>query len=134
MALTFVPSSLVVESDASITDLPAFHAQLRDWEDSEEAAIFPVTHTYKSIDLGGGAFFPAVSFVNGWRLRFPNAGNYTINGNLKAEIIPVAGVFIERQTSAAYATTSVGGSGLPPEQVAMLEKILRNTSLLPGLF
>ena len=37
MALTFVPSALMIESTTSITDLPAFHAALRDWEDSVEA-------------------------------------------------------------------------------------------------
>lgn len=133
MALTFLPAELVIEADASITDLPAFHAALRDWEDGEAAAVHPVTHTYKVIDLGGGAFFPAVALINGWRLRFPLAGSYTIAGNLKGDIIPVAGVYVERQTSAAYATTSVGGTGLPAEQLAMLEQILKNTGLIPAL-
>lgn len=111
MALTFLPGSLVIESDASILDLPAFHAELRDWEDSPEAAVHPVTHTWKAVDLGGGAFFYALDLVNGWRLRFPTAGSYVIQGNLGGEILPVAGVYVERKTSAAYTTTAVGGSG-----------------------
>lgn len=140
MALTFNPATLVIDSDASITDLPSFHAALRDWEDGEVAAVYPVTHTYKVIDLGGGAFFPAVALVNGWRLRFPLAGDYTISGNLKGDVVPVAGVYLERQTSAAYATTAVGGAGLPPDQVALLESIAAQlaavkteTGLIPAL-
>lgn len=133
MSLTFLPSELVIESDASITDLPAFHAALRDWEDGEGAAIYPVTHTYKVIDLGGGAFFPAVALINGWRLRFPVAGSYIITGNLKGDVLLGAGVALERQTSAAYATTSIGSGGLPPDQVALLEAIARNTGLIPAL-
>lgn len=118
MALTFLPGSLVIESDASILDLPAFHAALRDWEDSAEAAIYPVTHTWKAVDLGSGASFYALALVNGWRLRFPTPGNYTITGNLGGEIIPVAGVYVERKTSAAFATTAVGGSGPSASDIA----------------
>lgn len=118
MALTFLPSELVIESDASITDLPAFHAALRDWEDGAEAAVYPVTHTYKVIDLGGGAFFPAVALINGWRLRFPVAGSYVVRGNLSGQILLGAGVALERQTSAAFATTVIGGSGPSASEIA----------------
>lgn len=118
MALTFLPAELVIEADASITDLPAFHADLRDWEDGEGAAIYPVTHTYKVIDLGGGAFFPAVALINGWRLRFPAAGSYVIRGNLSGTVLLGPGVALERQTSAAFATTAVGGSGPSAEDIA----------------
>lgn len=118
MALTFLPGSLVIESNASILDLPAFHAELRDWEDSAEAMIFPVTHTWKALDLGGGAFFYGLELVNGWRLRFPAPGNYTIAGNLGGAILPVAGVYVERKTSAAFATTAVGGSGPSAADIA----------------
>lgn len=111
MALTINWASKVIDSDASITDMPAFHAELRDAEDSAEGMLYPTTHTWKALDLGGGAFFYGLDLINGWRLRFPAAGNYTIQGNLNAEIIPVAGVYVERKTSAAYATTAIGGSG-----------------------
>ncbi len=111
MALTINWASKMIDSDASITDMPAFHAELRDAEDSAEGMLYPTTHTWKALDLGGGAFFYGLDLINGWRLRFPAAGNYTIQGNLNAEIIPVAGVYVERKTSAAYATTSIGGSG-----------------------
>ncbi|MBB5204447.1 hypothetical protein HNQ51_001761 [Inhella inkyongensis] len=141
MALTFLPGSLVIESDSSILDLPAFHAALRDWEDSAEAAVYPVTHTYKEIPLGGGAIFPAVDLVNGWQLRFPAPGNYTIRGNLGGTILPVAGVYVERQTSAAYVTTAIGGSG--PSAISIAEAVrseltaelvrLRELALLHGL-
>lgn len=118
MALTFLPGSLVIESDSSILDLPAFHAELRDWEDSAEAAIYPVTHAWKALDLGGGAFFYQANLVNGWQLRFPTPGNYTIRGNLKGAIIPTSGVYVERETSAAFATTAVGGSGPGASEIA----------------
>lgn len=118
MALTFDTANLVIESTASITDLPAFHASLRDWEDSEEGVIWPVTHTWKALDLGGGAYMYQADLTNGWSLKFPTAGNYTINGNLNGTINPVAGVYVERKTSAAYITTAVGGSGPSAESIA----------------
>lgn len=110
MALTFLPGSLVIESDSSILDLPVFHAALRDWEDGEVGALSPVTHRWKALDLGG-AFFYQCDIINGWTLRFPTPGNYTIQGNLNATIQPVAGVYVERKTSAAYVTTAIGGGG-----------------------
>lgn len=118
MSLNFDTVNLVIESTASITDLPAFHAALRDWEDSAPAAIYPVTHTWKALNLGGGAFMYQADLVNGWQLKFPTAGNYQILGNLNATIIPVAGVYVERKTSVAYATTAVGGSGPSAADIA----------------
>lgn len=118
MALTFLPGSLVIESDNSILDLPVFHLALRDWEDSTEAAIYPVTHTWKVLDLGGGASFYGLQLINGWQLRFPTPGNYQINGNLGGTILPVPGVYVERKTSAAYSTTAIGGSGPTAAEIA----------------
>ena len=117
MALSFDTANLVIESTASITDLPAFHAALRDWEDGETAAHLPVTHTWKALDLGG-AYFVQADLINGWTLKFPNAGSYTINGNLNGTIVPVAGVYVERKTSAAYVTTAIGGSGPSAADIA----------------
>jgi len=118
MALTFDAVNLTIESSASILDLPVFHAALRDWEDSAAAAVYPVTHTWKALDLGAGAFFYQADLANGWKLKFPTPGNYTINGNLNATITPVAGVYVERKTSAAFATTAVGGSGPTAADIA----------------
>ena len=118
MALSFNTATYTIESTASITDLPAFHAALRDWEDSEQGAIHPVTHAWKALDLGGGGFFYQADLLSPWVLKFPNAGNYTINGNLNATIVPVAGVYVERKTSAAYVTTAVGGSGPSAADIA----------------
>jgi len=118
MALTFLPGSLVIESDSSILDLPAFHAALRDWEDSEQAAVYPVTHSWKALDLGGGASFYQCDLVNGWVLKFPVVGNYQIVGNLNGVIQPVPGVYVERKTSAAFVTTAVGGSGPSTADIA----------------
>ena len=115
--LTFDPANLVIESTASITDLPVFHSALRAWEESATGVVWPVTHAWKALDLGGAYFYQA-DLSNGWRLKFPNAGNYTISGNLNASIIPVAGVYVERKTSAAFATTSQGSSGPSAADIA----------------
>lgn len=130
MALTFDWANRVVESSASITDLPAFHAALRDAEDDPIGMLYPMVHTWKALDLGG-AFFYQADFVNGWRLKFPAAGNYTINGNLNAEVIPVAGVYVERKTSAAYVTTAVGGSGPSAESIAAALVAALNLTAIP---
>lgn len=110
MALTIDWVGKVINSTASITDLVVFHQTLRDLEDDAAGVIYPPTHTWKALDLGG-AFFYQLDLINGYTLKFPNAGNYVITGNLNATIVPVAGVYVERKTSAAFATTSVGGSG-----------------------
>ena len=118
MSLTFNTATYTIESTASITDLPAFHTELRDWEDSEQGAIHPVTHSWKALDLGGGGYFYQADLVSPWVLKFPNAGNYTISGNLNATVVSVAGVYVERKTSAAYITTAVGGSGPSASDIA----------------
>jgi len=118
MALTIDWANLIVHSDASITDVVAFHAALREREDDVDGIIYPVIHTYKEIDLGGGAVFPAVAFINGWTLQFP-AGNYEIRGgNVNATINPVAGVYVKQTQSAAYAVTSIGAGGATPADIA----------------
>ena len=118
MALTFDYTNKVIESSASLLDLVAFHAELRDAEDSPLGMVHPVTHTWKALDLGGGAFFYGLELINGWVLKFPTPGNYLIAGNLGGTIVPVAGVYVERKTSAAYATTAVGGSGPSASSIA----------------
>lgn len=122
MALTVDWPNKIVDSSASILDLVAARAEFRALESSPTGILYPSIITYKEIDLGGGAKFVAIDCVNGYRLRFPAPGNYTIRGNLNATIMPVAGVYVERQTSAAYTTTSVGSGGgessVTPEQVA----------------
>lgn len=118
MALTFNTATYTIESTASILDLPAFHAELRDWEDSEAGAIHPVTHGWKALDLGSGGFFYQADILSPWVLKFTNPGNYQINGNLNATIVPVAGVYVERKTSAAYVTTAIGGSGPSAADIA----------------
>lgn len=118
MALTIDWSNLVVESSGSIADLVAFHAELRAAEDDPVGMIYPTIHSWRALDIGGGATFNQCDFLNGWRLKFPTPGNYTITGNLNAEIIPVAGVYVERKTSAAYSTTAIGGSGPTAAEIA----------------
>ena len=117
MALTVNWATKVIDSSTSITDLPAFHLELRDLEDDATGAIYPVTHSWKALDLGG-AFFYGLELLNGYQLRFPTPGNYTIVGNLGGTVVPVAGVYVERKTSAAYTTTSIGGSGPTAAEIA----------------
>ena len=118
MALTADFASRIITSDASITDVVAFHLALRDIEDDSAAMIHPVIHTYKEIDLGSGAKFPAVAFINGWTLQFP-AGNFEIRGgNVAATINPVSGCYVKYTASGAYAVTSIGAGGATPEDIA----------------
>ena len=117
MTISVNTANRVIESTASITDLPAFHAALRDWEDSPDGAIHPVTHRWKALDLGGGAFFYQADLINGYALRFSGAGPFEINGNLRGSIVDT-GVQVERTTSAAFSTTAVGGSGPSAESIA----------------
>ena len=118
MAITIDWENKIVESTSSITDIVAFHHILRDEEDSVIGILYPITHNWKTVNLGGGAYFYAVEFVNGWKLKFPNPGNYEIVGNISADIVPVAGVYVERKTSAAFSTTTVGSTGFSLEQIA----------------
>ena len=107
----------IIESDSSILDLPAFHATLRKLEDDAAGAIHPVTHRWKALDLGGGAFFYQADLLNGYALQFTGGGPFQINGNLRGSIIDT-GVQVERTTSAAFSTTAVGGSGPSAESIA----------------
>ena len=118
MAITIDWVNKVVHSDASITDAVAFHLVLRDREDDVDGIIHDVIHTYKEIDLGSGAKFPAVAFINGYTLEFP-IGNFEMRGgNINAPINPVAGAFVKQTQSAAYAVTSVGAGGATPADIA----------------
>ena len=131
MTISVNTANRVIESTASITDLPAFHAALRDWEDSPDGAIHPVTHAWKAMDQGEGAFLYQADLINGWVLKFPTPGNYVITGNLKGNIIPVAGVYVERTRATAYTTTSVGGSGPSAESIAAAVLAALNATTIP---
>jgi hypothetical protein len=127
MSLTVDWPNRVVISDASITDLPAFKDALRLLEEGAQGVLYPAILTYKRVDLGGGAFFHAVDFINGYALRFLGAGPFSVVGNLNCPI-QNTGVQVERKTSAAFSTTS-GAGGLTTDQAASLariEKLLRN--------
>ena len=128
MALSFNTAELVIESTDSIPDLAAFHASLRDWEDGEVGAIYPVTHTWKALDLGGGAYFYQADLINGWTLEFVGAGPFVITGNLNGTIVDT-GVQIERKTSSAFTTTAIGGSG--PSAADIAAAILAAAQIAP---
>lgn len=99
-------SNKIIHSDASIVDITSFHEQLRSIEASDEGLLSDIIHTYKRVNIGGGAFFPVVVFINGWTLQFP-AGAWTIKGgNLDAVINQIPGAFILQTQSVAYAVTA----------------------------
>jgi hypothetical protein len=118
VALTADYDARIIHSDASITDVVAFHLALRVIEATARGIRESRVHDYAQIDLGSGAFFPAVAFVGGWTLQFP-AGNFEVRGgNVDAVVNPVAGAFVKMTQSAAYAVTSIGAGGATPEDVA----------------
>lgn len=117
MAITVDWGNKLVQSTASILDLPAFKDAIRDLEDNPEGVINPVVIKYKRLDIGGGAYFHAVDLINGYQLKFIGAGPFRIVGNLGGTIVDT-GVQVERETSAAFSTTSVGGSGYTLDQIA----------------
>jgi hypothetical protein len=131
MAISVDWAARIVNSTASITDIVAFKDILRDLEDNDDGILHPPIITYKRLDLGGGAFFHAVDFVNGYQLRFPNAGSYEVIGNIGAAIVPVPGVFVDRIKSAAFATIagSGGSGGLTTDQAAKLDELWKLAGL-----
>jgi hypothetical protein len=139
MTLTPDWNNKIIDSSDSISDIVAFHQALRVLEASPVGMLHPPIHTYRALDLGGGGSFYTVDFVNSWRLRFPTPGNYSITGNISAEIVPVAGVFLTQTKALAFATTSAGGSGggtgsgLTVTQDALLTALAQIHGLLPGV-
>ena len=116
MTITIDWATKTIESTASILDLPAFHETLRDLEDDAAGMVYPVTHKWKALDLGG-AFFYQADLINGYVMEFVGAGPFQVNGNLNGTIVDT-GVQVERKTSAAFSTTAVGGSGPSAESIA----------------
>lgn len=117
MALTVNWLTKVVYSDASITDIPAHHLDLRDLESSPAGQLYPEICEWAELELGGGATFPQVKYINGYVLEFIGPGPFLVTGNLKCTINDT-GVQVERETSASYTTTAVGGSGPSADSIA----------------
>lgn len=116
MAITVDWTNKLVLSTASITDIVAFKDAVRDLEDGEAGMLYPAIITYKKVDLGGGAFFHAVDAINGYQLKFTDAGSYSIIGNIGMPIVPVAGVFVVQTKAAAFATVAGSGGVAPTAQ------------------
>ena len=119
----------LVLSSSDIPDVVAFKDTIREFEDDAIGMLYPPVISYKRLALGAGAYMHGVDLINGYQLRFPTAGSYTITGNLGGVIVPVAGVYVERRTSAAFATTSVGGSG--PTAAEIAAAVLAAATLTP---
>lgn len=130
MALTVNWQTKVVFSDASITDLPAHHLALRDLEASATGQLYDPICAWQSLNLGGGATLPQIDYINGYVLQFSGVGPFVISGNLNATINDT-GVQVERKTSAAYATTAVGGSGPSAESIAAAVLAALNATTIP---
>lgn len=119
MTITVDWINKLVLSTGSITDILAFKNTIRDLEDDDVGILYQAIITYKRIDLGAGSYFHAVDFINGYQLKFPNAGNYIITGNINAAIVGVAGVFVDRTKSAAFASLEgTGGGGASAATIA----------------
>jgi hypothetical protein len=117
MPLSVDWANKVVLADASITDIVAFRDDIRALEESASGMLHPAIITYKRVALGGGAYFHAVDFINGYTLKFPSAGSYTIVGNVNATIVAVPGVYVERKTSAAFSSLAGSGGGATAEDI-----------------
>ena len=117
MALTFDFDNRTVISTSSITDGVRFHMQLREAEASELGIQYPRIHDYRQIQLGGGALFPSIIFVNGWKLTMPSGISEISGFNLTAPITNTD--IVKVVSSAAHAVTSVGSTGVTPEQLAI---------------
>lgn len=133
MALTPDFTNRLILSDASITDIVAFHEALRDIEASDTGMLHPTVHAYKRVDLGGGAYFHDCPFINSWQLKFPTPGNYTVIGNIGATIVPVAGVFVDRTKAAAFATVAGegGAGGAAPTVAEIVAGIMAQAQITP---
>lgn len=121
-------ANLIVLMDTNITDMVMFHKSLRDGEATATGILYPVIHNYKEVQLGGGAIFPSIEFINGWTLQY-EAGSWSISGgNLDVNINQVPNCYIVQTQSAAYAVTSAdgGGSVYTPEEIAdaVWEKVI----------
>jgi hypothetical protein len=139
MAITIDWTNRRVISTASITDIVAHHDTLRAFEESSIGMLYPPIISYKVLDLGGGASFIGLDYINGYALLFPNAGSYTVLGNIGAVIVPTAGVFVDRTKSAAFATVAGSGGGggataaeIRAELAAELALIRNNLPLIPA--
>ena len=136
MALTVNWLTKIVYSTGSITDLPLHHLELRDLEASPTGMLYESICNWQSLNLGGGATLPQIDYINGYVLEFIGTGPFVISGNLNATINDT-GVQVERKTSAAYATSAVGGSGPTAESIAaataaaVVAAIRAATPLLP---
>jgi hypothetical protein len=124
MAITIDWQNKLVLSTASIADIVAFKDTIRDYEDDDAGMLYPPIITYKRVDLGGGAYFHAVDAINGYQLKFPSAGNYEVEGNINMPIVPVAGVYVERKTSAAFATVAGTGGSTGPTAAEIADEIM----------
>ena len=128
MSISIDWTAKIVLSTASITDIVAFKDTIRDFEDDDFGMLYDPIITYKRVDLGGGAYFHAVDAINGYQLQFIGAGPFEVIGNINIPIVDT-GVQVERKTSAAFATTSVGGSG--PSAADIAAAILAAAQITP---
>jgi hypothetical protein len=131
MSITIDWQNRLVLSTASITDIVAHHDTLREFEDDAVGMLHPPIISYKVLDLGGGSFFYGLDYINGYQLKFPNPGNYTVIGNIGATIVPVAGVFVDRTKSAAFATVAGSGGSTGPTAAEIAAAILAAAQVTP---
>jgi hypothetical protein len=135
MSLSVDYINLIIESDATLSDMVAFHGDLRDIEASAMGILYPVIHTYKQLPIGGGAYIPGVGLINGWSLQFP-AGDFEVRGGQFDGVInPVENCYVKVTQAGAYAVTSVGSVGLSQSDIdAVATQVLAelNATTIPA--
>lgn len=119
MGFTVNWATKVVISDASISDFPVTRGLLRALEETEQGVANKSIFNFEKLSLGSGAWMYDITFINGYTLQFPSSGAYSISGGNFNVTINDTGVQVNITRAAAYAVTSVGGSGFPTaEQTA----------------
>jgi hypothetical protein len=126
MTLSVDWANKIVFSDASITDVPAAHVELRELEASVTGVLYAPIIAYTEVDIGNGAIMPAIEFINDYSLKFSTAGSYTIaGGNFRAPILPTPNAYVERNSAVAYAvSTGEGGGGSAPTTAQIVSALL----------
>lgn len=97
----------IITLNSSITNCYSFHQLLRNIEASEEGVLYPIIHTFKVTQLGSGATFPAIAFINGWTLQFTEGVFELSGGNYDIQINPTANCFVKIVQALAYAVSNI---------------------------
>lgn len=137
MAITFDPvNRRIVLSSASVSAVELW-SRWCDWAATgDNLKWLPAMRQVGGDDLGGGLLIPAYVFLlNGWRVRPMEADHtLTISGNLFVEggsgspVVSTLGtynVLVQLVVPVQAQAVNTGGSGLSPQQDAMLNRVAK---------